>query len=54
MPSSPHHDSTEIAAAAYFTYYVRYLFDELFDELPGERTYSTREVRAPSTKSVGG
>jgi hypothetical protein len=53
VPSSPHDGrSAEIAAAAYFTF-VRYLFDELSDELPdNERTY-TREARAPSTKSVG-
>jgi hypothetical protein len=54
VPFSPHDESSaEIAAAAYFTYYVRYLFDELSDELPpDERTY-TREARAPSTGSIG-
>jgi hypothetical protein len=49
VPSSPHEGRcAEIAAAAYFTF-VRYLFDELFDEL----SY-TREARALSTGSVGG
>jgi hypothetical protein len=52
VPSSPHGRSAEIAAAAYFTY-ARYLFDELYyDELPDERTY-TRDLRTPSTRSVG-
>jgi hypothetical protein len=50
--SSPHDGSSaEIEAAVYFAY-VRYLFDELSDELPDERTY-TRDLRAPSTRSVG-
>jgi hypothetical protein len=53
VPSSPHYDgrNAEIAAAAYFTF-VRYLFNELSDELTDERT-CTREARALSTKSVG-
>jgi hypothetical protein len=41
--------------AAYFTYFW-YLFDELFDELSDELhdecTYTPREVRVPSARSI--